>query len=235
MKVIVVGGTSGLGLAIVRELLRRGDTVVATGRNFDQTQDLGDERFFRLVDDVTQLESIPEHFVQATDLLGGLDLIIYSSGVMSDVSIEEFSSEKDIQMIQVNCAGAVAWLNLAAARFQGTAHGCIMGIGSMAGDRGRRGQPGYNASKAYLHSYLEALRNRLARHGVKVVTMKPGYVATPMTAHLDQAKMMSAEVAARKCLSKVGRNGEFYLTPVHFLVMKVIQLIPGFIFRRLNV
>ena len=158
-----------------------------------------------------------------------------ASGVMPGMEVDEFDFAKDRSMVEVNDLGAVAWLNQAAIRFQGTKHGTILGIGSVAGDRGRMKQPVYNASKAFLHTYLEALRNRLSRHGVKVVTVKPGPVHTEMTAGLEVANAISAEEAARKILSKAGRNGEHYLSPVHAVAFFVIRNIPSWIFRRTNV
>jgi short-subunit dehydrogenase len=83
-------------------------------------------------------------------------------------------------MVEVNLIGAMAWLNPIAEMFQSAKAGQIVGIGSVAGDRGRVGNPGYNTSKAGLTTYLEALRNRLTRHGVNVLTVKPGFMKTEM-------------------------------------------------------
>ncbi|MBC8065022.1 MAG: SDR family NAD(P)-dependent oxidoreductase, partial [Chlorobia bacterium] len=141
----------------------------------------------------------------------------------------------DRSMIEVNDLGAVAWLNEAANRFQHTKHGTILGIGSVAGDRGRMKQPVYNASKAFLHTYLEALRNRLAKVGVKVVTIKPGPVKTDLIAGLDFPNAMLPETAATIILKKAGRTGEHYLSPVHAVVFFIIRNIPSWIFRRLKV
>src|SRR2546426_397609 len=82
---------------------------------------------------------------------------------------------------QLAVGGAVAGLNEAAARFAVARAGTIVGLGSMAGERGRRGFPVYGATKAALHGYLESLRNRLGPRGVRVVTAKPGFVDTVMT------------------------------------------------------
>lgn len=191
-------------------------------------------RVFALVADVTDYPAAPAEFVSACDLLGGLDAIFYSSGILHRVEWEEFCTEKDLEMMSVNALGAVAWLNLAAARFQGTGRGVIIGLGSVAGDRGRGNAPIYNASKAFLHAYLEALRNRLSRHGVRVVTVKPGPVDTPMTAGMSLSRTISAETAARKIIRLAKRNGEFYLSPVHAVVFWVIRRIPSFLFRRLR-
>ena len=136
-------------------------------------------------------------------------------------------------MVDVNVLGAIAWLNEAANRFGNVGAGTIMGIGSVAGDRGRAGQPVYNMTKAALASYLESLRNRLHKRGVCVVTIKPGPTETEMTAHLKLKGMMKAEDVARIALSKINKPGEHYVKLTHRIIFAIIRRIPGPLFRRL--
>ena len=82
---------------------------------------------------------------------------------------------------------------------------------------------------------MEALRNRLARYGVAVVTVKPGPTATEMTAHLPQKGMMDARVAAEKIVKLSGRTGEHYLKVTHRVAFAVIKVFPSWLFRRLKV
>ena len=96
--------------------------------------------------------------------------------------------------------GCIAWGNAAARRFLARKHGCFVGVSSVAGDRGRVGRPVYNASKAGMDCYLEALRNRLWRHGVQVTTIRPGFVETPMTAGLKLKGAIAADKAAELIL-----------------------------------
>jgi decaprenylphospho-beta-D-erythro-pentofuranosid-2-ulose 2-reductase len=232
-KVIVVGASSGIGAELVRLMIERGDRVAAVARRGDRLEEL--EGALRFAHDVRRTEEIPALFQDICGQLGGLDMIVYAAGVMPEVGPEEFDTEKDLQMIDVNFAGAVAWLNQAAIRFQNTKAGTIVGIGSVAGERGRQGQPVYNASKAAFKAYLEALRNRLSRQGVKVVTIKPGPTATEMTAHMDQSGMMPARQAAELILKKSPREGEHFLKPTHAIIFAIIRNIPSFILRRLKI
>ena len=185
--------------------------------------------------DATAYETVPALFQDLCRQLGGLDLVIYAAGVMPTVAPEEYDFAKDKSMIDTNVLGAIAWLNQAAMRFGNTGAGTILAIGSVAGDRGRAGQPVYNTSKAALATYLEALRNRLSKKGVHVVLVKPGPVATPMTKDLSLKKAMPCETAARIILSKAGKNGEYYLSPIHKVIFAVIRNIPSPIFRKLKV
>jgi NAD(P)-dependent dehydrogenase (short-subunit alcohol dehydrogenase family) len=236
-RALVVGASSGIGEELVRQLAAEGSTVAAVARRKDRLDALVAQspNVLAYSHDVTRYDEIPALFQEITARLGGLDLIVYSSGVMPEVGPEEFSFDKDRQMIEVNVLGAIAWLNQAALRFGQTGHGTIVGIGSVAGDRGRAGQPVYNTSKAALATYLEALRNRLAKKGVTVVTIKPGPTATPMTEHLNLRGAMPVEQAARVILAKSGKTGEHYLKLTHRIVFLIIRNIPSFVFRRLKI
>jgi short-subunit dehydrogenase len=235
---IVVGASSGIGREIARQLAETGCRVAVLARRkskLDEFVGMYPGQMVAFEHDVTAYDTVPALFQEVTSELGGLDLIVYSSGVMPEVELDEFNFAKDRSMVEVNDLGAVAWLNEAATRFLNTGHGTILGIGSVAGDRGRMKQPVYNASKAFLHTYLEALRNRLSRHGVTVVTVKPGPVATEMTGGLEASNLITAERAASLILSKARRNGEHYLLPAHAIAFFIIRNIPLWIFRRLNV
>lgn len=233
---IVIGASSGIGREIARQLAQSGTRVAAVARREDRLTELHGEfpdRILTFPHDVTDYDAVPALFLEITQQLGGLDLVVYASGVMPEVGPREFDFAKDRQMIEVNVLGAMAWLDVAATRFEGTRSGTILGIGSVAGDRGRAGQPAYNASKAAFHTYLEALRNRLSKHGVHVVTLKPGPTRTEMTAHLPSAKFADPADVARIALAKSGRSGEHYVKFVHRVIFAIIRNIPGGVFRRL--
>lgn len=226
-----------MGAELTLQLAGAGWKVAAVARRSDRLELLAQERDGQILvfpHDVTQYEEIPELFQRIAFELGGLDLVIYAAGVMPDVGPHEYTFEKDRSAFEVNVLGAIAWLNQAALRFENTRHGTIVALGSVAGDRGRAGQPAYNASKAALSTYMEALRNRLSRYGVKVVTIKPGPVRTEMTAHLHLRGAPSAEEAARAILRRVDRTGEHYLKPLHKVIFWVIRAIPSPLFRRLK-
>jgi len=235
---IVIGASSGIGAEVASLLAEGGCRVAAVARRGERLEALAarfPERVLPFVHDVTDYEEVPALFQEITGRLGGLDLVVYASGVMPEVGETEFSFAKDRRMVEVNVLGAIAWLNQAAIRFQNTGTGTIVGIGSVAGDRGRAGQPVYNTSKAALATYLEALRNRLSRHGVTVVTIKPGPVETEMTSHLHLKGALSARRAAEILLRKSARTGEHYLLPQHRLIFAIIRMVPSWLFRKLHI
>ncbi len=227
-----------MGSALTEKLAAAGCTVAAIARRRDRLDELAARfpgKVLPVAHDVTHFDEVPVLFQEITGELGGLDLIIYASGVMPEVGAQEYTFEKDRQMIEVNVLGAIAWLNQAAIRFGNTGHGSIVAIGSVAGDRGRSGQPVYNTSKAAIATYMEALRNRLAKRGVTVVTIKPGPVETEMTRHLHLKGAMSADEAAEVILQKATRTGEHYLKLTHAAAFAIIRNIPSWIFRKLEI
>lgn len=243
-RAILVGASSGIGAALAQKLADEGYQIALLGRREDLlnatcariNQKCGETRALSFVHDVNDFEAVPALFTRIVKELGGLDVLIYNSGILLPVKLKEFDPQKDIEMTRVNYMGALAWLNPAAAYFQGARSGQIVGIGSVAGDRGRVGAPAYNASKAALHTYLEALRNRLTRHGVSVLTVKPGFVATDMIKNNPRTPMViSPEQAAEGIIKAMrARKQTVYVPGQWGLLMHVIRHIPSVIFRRLT-
>ena len=236
-RAIIVGASSGIGEALARALAADGSQVALVARREDKLRALAAEisaRFY--VHDVTDTGSVPALFSRITHDLGGLDLIIYAAGVMPSVGPEEYSTIKDAGTIAANFTGAVAWLNEAAPRFETAKHGTIVGISSVAGDRGRRGNPVYGATKAAFNAYLESLRNRTERKGVSVVTIKPGPVKTPMTEGVKMPGMIEADQAAAEILAAAKDKVRVAYVPAKWKpIMAVIRAIPAPIFKYLNI
>lgn len=237
-KAIVVGASSGLGRELARQLVGGGCCVVAVARRAELLtelrQELGDT-LHPLVHDVTDFDSVPDAFERAEHELGGVDLVIYCSGLLERTNENEYNTVADLRMLQVNTAGAIAWLNQAAVRFGKSGKGTIVAISSVAGDRGRGARPVYNASKAALTSYLESLRNRLSRRGVIVVTIKPGVLDTEMSKGMGMKGAMPVKLAAKKILKLSQKTGEYYLKLTHRVIFWVIRHLPSSIMRRLHI
>lgn len=142
-----------------------------------------------------------------------------------------------LKIMETNYVGAVSILELFANKFQQQREGVIVGISSVAGDRGRQSNYFYGSSKAAFTAYLSGLRNRLRMYNVQVLTVKPGYVKTAMTAHLQLPKFITAtaEETADEIMRAIDLNkNEIYVLPVWRYIMLVIKLIPERIFKRMK-
>lgn len=239
-NIVIVGASSGMGRALAIVLARPGRKLGLVARRLDELESVAAE-VRRLgaqaeveVADAADVAQAARSWATLQAKLGGIDTLVYTAGVMPEVAPDEFNTAKDKFMIDVNVTGAIAWLNLAANDFQRAGRGVICGVGSVAGDRGRRPSPVYGATKAALHSYLESLRNRLWLHGVRVVTIKPGPVDTPMTRGKGPMPLMvTAEVAAQRIAIALERGPEVvYVAWPWRYIMLILQHIPSRIFRR---
>jgi len=246
-RAIVIGASSGVGAALTRRLVLSGYLVAAVARRQEMLEDLctsinaslpteNNQVIWPYAHDVTNFEEIPDLFQEIVQTLGGLDLIVYAAAVQPAVGAQEFNFDKDRAMINTNLLGAIAWLNQAAVRFERARGGQIVGISSIAGERGRVAGPVYNTSKAGLNTYLEALRNRLSRRGVTVTTIKPGFVETRLLQNAAKTFwVISPEDAAKQIHTAIARRHQTVFIPKRWLVVGlIIRHIPSFIFRRLS-
>ncbi len=242
-RIVIVGASSGIGAALALEMARPGRSIALVARRAAELERVAEQVRARgataLVEpcDAKDTAAVEASWQRLSGAMGGVDALIYASGVMPEVGIDEFNTEKDREMIEVNVVGAMAWLNCGARDFARRGSGTLCGIGSVAGDRGRRPHPAYGASKAALHHYLEALRNRLSLKGIHVVTIKPGPVQTPMIEGRGKMPMtISAEKAAAR-IAKAVERGEntVYVPGQWWLIMHILQHMPSFIFKRLSI
>jgi len=243
-RAIIIGSAKGLGATLARRLAREGYLLGLIDRNAELLQNIcseintanGKTQALAYIHDVTSYNEIPALLQKMMLDLGGLDLFIYNAGILLPTTPTTYEFEKDLRMMEVNALGALAWFNAVAPIFQALHSGQIVGLSSVAADRGRVGNPGYNASKAALATYLEALRNRLTRHGVHVLTVKPGFMDTDMLKSSPRTFwVVSPEQAADDILKALKtRKQTIYTLGRWGLVMWIIKHIPSVIFRRLS-
>ena len=245
-KAILIGAAGGIGAQVARRLAQEGYALALLDRSAEKLEQLcneinqahGETRAVSYQHDVTDYDQVPGLFRKIVAELGGLDLFLYVAGAIYFPQIEEFNFAEDHKMVEVNLLGAMAWMSEVAPLFQSMGSGQIVGVSSVAGDRGRVGNPGYNTSKAGFTCYLEALRNRLTRHGVHVLTIKPGMVKTDMLNLPNAPKPVLAvtpEQAANGIWKAIQtRKQVAYVSGLWRWVMLVIIHTPSVIFRRLS-
>ena len=243
---LIIGASDGLGAELARKFSQEGFSLALLARRKEKLDVLcaeinssaKDRRALAYVHDVIEYDGVPDLLRRIVADLGGLDLVIFVAGVnYPPGGIDKYNFENDRKMIEVNLIGAMAWLHPIAEMFQSAKRGQIVGIASVAGDRGRVGNPGYNTSKAGLATYLEALRNRLTRHGVHVLTVKPGFLKTEMLKAAQGATPFAIEPsqAADDIVKAIRKRKQvIYTAPIWRWIMLAIQHTPSFIFRRLS-
>ena len=243
---IIIGASDGIGAALARRLAREGYTLALLARRADKLESIcneinqltGELSAREYIHDVAEYEKVPSLLRKIVADLGGLDLVVFVAGVnYPPGGIDKYNFDNDRRMIEVNLIGAMAWLSPVAEMFQSARAGQIVGIGSVAGDRGRVGNPGYNTSKAGLATYLEALRNRLTRHGINVLTVKPGFVQTEMLKAAQGATPFT--IPTEKAVDDIwnamkARKQVVYTAPIWRWIMLAIRHTPSVIFRRLS-
>jgi short-subunit dehydrogenase len=240
---IIVGASSGIGAALARRLAREGYRVALLARRAEalaavceQINAEGGERARAYPHDATDTGAAPELFQTILRDLGGIGLVVYCAGRQLPVALNEYDFAKDEAMLEANLLGAVAWLNQAALLFERLGQGQIVGISSIAGERGRVGSPVYNTSKAALNTYLEALRNRLTRRGVNVLTVRPGFVQTELLKNSPRTFwVISPEQAADDIWRAIRARKQVVFTPARWrLVALGLRHVPSVLFRRMS-
>jgi short-subunit dehydrogenase len=243
-RVIVVGATDGIGRALAEVYASRGSWLTLVGRSPAKLEAVRSDLAARfpvatvngVVCDLADDARAEPAFREAIEKTGHCDVFVYCAGDMRPGDAETSVFAEDAPVLQVNVVAAFHWLGLAANYFRAAGKGSLVGISSIAGDRGRKGNVTYCASKAALTAYLEGLRNRLAPHGVKVVTVKPGFVRTRL---LDGKKGVfwaaAPDVAARTIADRVAKGHEvFYVYRRWALVALVLKTMPRFLFKRVG-
>ena len=244
-RAVVVGASSGIGEAIARKLVQEGFLIALLARRKETlesicaeiNQEAGESLASAYQHDVTTFDEVPILFQQVLKDLKQIDVFVFVSGIQHKVDFSEYNFEKDREMMEVNLLGAMAWMGQAAMLFEQMGSGHLVGISSVAGDRGRVGSPAYNTSKAGMSTYLEALRNRLTRSGVHVLTVKPGFVQTKIFE--ENAGMsfgvITPDKAAKDIWRAIRKRKQVIYTPGWWRwMMLAIRHTPSFIFRRLS-
>ena len=226
----VIGASSGIGAAVARELARRGGTVAISARRAEQLREVSGGDMLVVPLDVTDASSVAAAAARVHEELGPIDLAVLSAGYWKQMNPADWDTEVFDQHIRVNLTGMS---NSIAAVLPGMLrrhHGVIAGIASVAGYRGLAGAEAYGATKAAQINLLESLRVHVARTGVHVTTICPGFVRTELTAAnpFPMPFIIDADQAARSICDGLERERTEIVFPQRMaLLMKTARLVPA--------
>jgi hypothetical protein len=242
-RILIIGATSAIAEAVAREFARRGDALVLAARDPQRLQAVADDLRVRgagrcetLPFDAQELHEQGALVREATQRLGGLDVALIAHGTLPLQQSCEQSVELLCEQFSVNALSVMALCTQLANQFEAQGSGVIAVISSVAGDRGRQSNYVYGAAKAAVTAFASGLRQRLYPKGVAVVTIKPGFVSTPMTAGLPKnALWASPATVARDIVRAIEHGTPVLYTPWFWRpVMALIRALPERLFRRLR-
>jgi len=244
MRVAFLGATKGMGRALARLTAERGDTICLLGRDSADLERSAADLVVRGAADpvrgvVCDLEK-PEAFTSAIDAareaLGGLDAVVVTAGVFATQEELEADPALAERLVRINFSNTVMFCEAAKKALLEEGGGTLCVFSSVAGERGRKPVIIYGAAKAGLTHYLEGLDHKHHADGLRVVTVKPGFVKTTMTAGLEPPPFAGEpDAVARRVLGAIDRGSPVVYAPAPWrLIMAVIRALPRAIMRRIN-
>lgn len=236
--VLILGARSDIGKATAHAFAALGHPIQLAARRAETFDADRSDIALRHSVDVTLHEfdvlDISSH-ASFIDRLPELpEIAVCAVGLMGEQTESEQDLERAVQVMRSNYEGPASILAYLANRFEARGHGALVGISSVAGERGRATNYVYGSAKAGFTSFLSGLRNRLAKRGVHVVTVLPGFVATQMTEGMELPTQLTAqpdEVAQAILRAVLKKKNIIYIRPIWLLIMMIIRNIPERIFK----
>ncbi len=242
-KVLILGAYSAIAYETAKILAKEGAELYLVGRSGEKVKAMADDLLVRgaqkaeiYTADLSQVKHHGLIIENALKALDNLDAVLIAYGTPSDQETCEKNPEETAAELQNNFVSIVSFLTLLANYMEKQKHGCLAVISSVAGDRGRQSNYVYGTAKGALNVFLQGLRNRLFRSGVSVVTIKPGFVDTPMTASLKKNLLFADPAKVGKIIYKAMKKGKSVVYVPWFWrwIMAIIKCLPEAVFKRLK-
>jgi decaprenylphospho-beta-D-erythro-pentofuranosid-2-ulose 2-reductase len=243
MRVLIVGGTSAIASETAKAFAEDGAHLFLIGRSQEKLSAVADDLRTRGAAGVgtatLELADIPRHgpvIREALTALGGLDVVLVAHGTLPDQARCQQRVEETLAATHINFTATISLLTLLANELEARQHGCLAVITSVAGDRGRPSNYVYGAAKGGVEIFLQGLRARLFRANVAVLTIKPGFVDTPMTAAIRKNPLFAdAQRVGRGIHRAIMRRRDVVYLPWFWRpIMAVVNALPERVFKRLQ-
>ena len=242
-KTLIIGACSAIAQATAHLFASAGDSLFLVARDEEKLKQQADDLKVRGAEqvecfamDVLDYDKHKTMIERAAEKLEGIDLVLIAHGTLPDQKHCEQSVEKTRQEFEVNCVSVISLLTHLANYFEGQGKGTIAAISSPAGDRGRQSNYVYGSAKGAISIFMQGLRNRLSKSGVHVLTIKPGFVDTPMTRDFKKGLLWaSPDTVAKQIVTAINKKKNVAYVPKFWaLIMLIIKLIPEPVFKKLK-
>jgi decaprenylphospho-beta-D-erythro-pentofuranosid-2-ulose 2-reductase len=240
-RILILGATSAIAEAVARHYAGRGASLFLAGRDAQRLAHIAADLKVRGAREVVtggiDFNQIDQHAAlleSARSALGGIDVALLAWGTLPDQTLCDGSVEATLAAVHTNGVAPIALMTALVPLLQAPATLAV--ISSVAGDRGRASNAAYGSAKAAVSAYASGLRQRLNGRGINVLTIKPGFVDTPMTASFRKGALWAQpETVAAAIVRAIERGrGEAYVPWFWWGIMQVIRHIPEFVFRRVK-
>ena len=242
-KILIIGATSVIAEHCARLWAVRGDVLYLVARNEERLKAIaldlkakGAAQVYTCYMNLNEMDKHHDMLDKAEMALGGIDTVLIAHGTLSNQKNCEQSVIETLAEIQTNALSIISLLTLITNRFEKKRNGTIAVISSIAGDRGRISNYVYGSAKAMITTFASGIRQRLNKANVAVVTIKPGFVDTPMTAHFKKGALWAKpDLVSAKIVKAIDqRKDEIYIPSFWWFIMTAIKMIPENIFKRIK-
>ena len=243
MNILIIGATSGIAQETAKLCAQDGDHLYLVGRNSEKLQAIQNDLLIRgatsvdwMALDLCLLDRHEDLIKTATQSLQGFDTVLIAHGTLANQKACEHSVSETMKELTTNSLSTISLLTILANYFEQRGKGTIAVISSVAGDRGRQSNYVYGTAKGSVTIFLQGLRNRLAKSGVSVVTIKPGFVDTPMTAHMRKNVLFAKPGTMGRQIYQAMKkpDNEIYLPWYWQPIMMLVRSIPEHLFKQLR-
>lgn len=242
---LILGATSAIAHEVAKQYAAQGADLFLVGRDQNKLNTIAADLSARGAKHVDTFALDLNHFDRHAELidtaertLGRLDAVLIAHGTLGDQQLSQASVNAALHELNTNFISYVSLLTLIANKLEVQKSGTLAVISSVAGDRGRASNYVYGAAKAGVTAFVSGLRARLGKVGVKVVTVKPGFVDTPMTAGMKKNPLYASAASVGKqihaAMNKSGTGGVLYTPFFWRFIMGIIRTVPESVFSKLK-
>ena len=237
--ILIIGAKSDIAIAVAHKFASEGYNLQLAARNSSELNSTVNDLKIRYEISISTYELDILKYENFTDFINSLeclpDIALCAVGILGDQTDDEKSLSNSVLVMRTNYEGPSLILGEIANRFETRGSGSIIGISSVAGDRGRASNYIYGSAKSGFTAFLSGLRNRINKSGVNVLIVSPGFVYTSMTKNLDLPNLLTSQPSeiASKIFNSKKKNSVIRPFPWN-LIMLIIRLIPEQLFMRIK-